>query len=143
MAFYLIIIIGIILILVNYNAIKKEKKSFNNIFNHEVNNMEDFKVLIEENNEKFKETIFDIQKEIQGINEKFNYSLKSNNKSEKITVEKVEIYDKMNVNSNSNNSVKINEIKDLLKRGLSIEDIAEKLNIGKGEVLLIKELYLR
>jgi len=143
MAFYLIIIIGIILILVNYNAIKKEKKSFNNIFNHEVNNMEDFKVLIEENNEKFKETIFDIQKDIQDINEKFNSILKIENKSEKITVEKVEIYDKMNVNSNSNNSVKINEIKDLLKQGFSIEDIAEKLNIGKGEVLLIKELYLR
>ena len=142
MAFYLIII-GIILILFNYNAIKKEKKSFNNIFNNEVNNMEEFKVLLEENNEKFKETIFDIQKEIQSINEKINSILKSNNKSEKITVEKAQIYDKMNVSNNSNNSVKINEIKDLLKQGLSIEDIAEKLNIGKGEVLLIKELYLR
>jgi len=150
MAFYLIILIGIILILFNYNAIKKEKKSFNNIFNNEVDNMDEYRVLIGEHKKQFNENIYDIQKEIEEINTKFNLILEINKKSDKIPVEKVENYDKIednksniNIRDTSNNGVKINEIRDLLKQGKSIEDIAEKLNIGKGEVLLIKELYLK
>jgi len=158
MAFYLTIIIGILLILFNYNAIKKEKKSFNNILTNEVDNMDEFKVLLEENNQQFKEVIFDIKKEIDEINIKLNSKLEANKIDEKIQVEKVEIYDKIEDNKskrviktkaskssidNSSNSVKINEIKDLLKQGLSIEAVAENLSIGKGEVLLIKDLYLK
>ena len=155
MAFYLIILIGILLILFNYKAIQKEKKSFNNILNHEVDNMDEFKVLLGENKKLFNETIFEIQKDIEDINTKFNLIFDINKKNDEITVEKVETYDKMEDNknkrntkakksgSNISNNVKINEIGDLLKQGLSIDDIAEKLNIGKGEVLLIKELYLK
>lgn len=40
-------------------------------------------------------------------------------------------------------SVKYNEISDLLKQGFSVDEISEKLNMGKGEVLLIIELYLK
>ncbi len=39
------------------------------------------------------------------------------------------------------NSLKVEEVKELLGEGLSEESIAQRLNIGKGEVLLIKELY--
>lgn len=41
------------------------------------------------------------------------------------------------------NNIKINEIEALIKSGLSMDEISEKLGIGKGEVLLIKELYLK
>ncbi len=41
------------------------------------------------------------------------------------------------------NSLKVEEVKALLAEGLSEEGIAQQLNIGKGEVLLIKELYLK
>ncbi|WP_346847905.1 hypothetical protein [uncultured Clostridium sp.] len=41
------------------------------------------------------------------------------------------------------NSLKVEEVKALLAEGLSEEGIAQRLNIGKGEVLLIKELYLK
>lgn len=41
------------------------------------------------------------------------------------------------------NNIKINEIETLIKSGLSMDEISEKLGIGKGEVLLIKELYLK
>ncbi len=41
------------------------------------------------------------------------------------------------------NSLKVEEVKELLGEGLSEESIAQRLNIGKGEVLLIKELYLK
>ena len=144
MAFYLIILIGILLILFNYNAVQKEKKSFKNVLTHEVNYMDEFNAII-----------FDIQKQIEDINIKFDIILEINKKNDGILGEKVEIYDKMEDNKgiintktidlsdNSSNNIKINEIKDLLKQGLSIEDIAGKLNIGKGEVLLIKELYLK
>ena len=161
MSFYLIILIGILLILFNYNAIKKEKKSFNSLLNNEVDNMDEFKVLLEENNQQFKEAIFDIQREIEDINTKFNSILEMDKNNDKILVEKVEIYDRIEDNktkrvtrtkankvttdssNNSSNNVKINEIRDLLKQGLSIEEVAENLNIGKGEVLLIKDLYLK
>jgi hypothetical protein len=42
-----------------------------------------------------------------------------------------------------NNGVRTQEIGKLLKSGASIEEVCEKFNIGKGEVLLIKELFLR
>ncbi len=41
------------------------------------------------------------------------------------------------------NSLKVEEVKALLAEGLSEEGVAQQLNIGKGEVLLIKELYLK
>ncbi|WP_346936982.1 hypothetical protein [Clostridium sp.] len=41
------------------------------------------------------------------------------------------------------NSLKVEEVKELLGEGLSENIIAQRLNIGKGEVLLIKELYLK
>jgi hypothetical protein len=43
----------------------------------------------------------------------------------------------------SGNNVKVNEIKTMLDEGLSIDEISEKIGIGKGEVLLIKELYIK
>ncbi|MCY6370370.1 hypothetical protein [Clostridium ganghwense] len=46
-------------------------------------------------------------------------------------------------NNESNNSIKINEIEKLIEEGLSLEEISDKLKIGKGEILLIKELYLK
>lgn len=46
-------------------------------------------------------------------------------------------------NTGTSNSVKIEEIKELLSQGLAVEEVSKKLGIGKGEVLLIKELYLK
>ncbi|AJA47905.1 hypothetical protein CPAST_c18350 [Clostridium pasteurianum DSM 525 = ATCC 6013] len=41
------------------------------------------------------------------------------------------------------NNVKIDDIERLMKEGLSIDSISEKLGIGKGEILLIKKLYIK
>jgi len=46
-------------------------------------------------------------------------------------------------NSSKQNNVKVNEISMLLDEGLSVDEISEKIGIGKGEVLLIKELYIK
>lgn len=41
------------------------------------------------------------------------------------------------------NKLRIKEVRDLINKGLSIEEIADVLKVGKGEILLIKELYLK
>jgi hypothetical protein len=67
--------------------------------------------------------------------------------------DKAEILDYNNIKEEENsqnidkkedsNNIKINEIETLIQSGLSMDEISEKLGIGKGEVLLIKELYLK
>ncbi|WP_138202602.1 hypothetical protein [Haloimpatiens lingqiaonensis] len=42
-----------------------------------------------------------------------------------------------------NKSVRVLEMEELLKKGFTIDEVAQKLNISKGEALLIKDLYLR
>lgn len=60
--------------------------------------------------------------------------------------EKAKIEDNINNSNNkddNNGAYKVSEIEKMLKQGLSLDDISLKLGIGKGEVLLIKELYLK
>lgn len=44
---------------------------------------------------------------------------------------------------NSTNNLKVEDVKALFAEGSSVEEVAARLNIGKGEVLLIRELYLK
>lgn len=46
-------------------------------------------------------------------------------------------------NKSSENNAKVTEIRTLLDQGVSVDEIAEKIGKGKGEVLLIKELYIK
>jgi len=167
---FLLIIIGIALIVLNVIAIKKEKRSFKSTLNHAETNMEEFEVLIGSVRREFSETILELQKDIEAlreyVKERENNILESNVLIDSVSkvkkerkkkdlndneenlslniiknVEK-EKHDEKNEN-NTENSIKINEISKLLQEGLSIEDISHKLSIGKGEVLLIKELYIR
>ncbi|MCS4467817.1 helix-turn-helix domain-containing protein [Clostridium botulinum] len=49
--------------------------------------------------------------------------------------------EKDNYKNGLENSTKVNEVSKLLEEGHTVEEICEILNIGKGEVILIKELY--
>ncbi|MFL0246761.1 hypothetical protein [Candidatus Clostridium stratigraminis] len=195
--------IGLLLIIFNIRAIKKEKSSFKNIFIHTEEDMEEFDIKLSEIRREFSETILELQKEIvilkedydssKNINEPINRAedfkaehiddtieseikegndiylnnidkskIMEENKASEITkiIEEnksefnSEIIDnneklsniKENIINDDNelsNNIKIDEINKLLALGLSIEEISEKLSIGRGEVLLIKELYLR
>ncbi|MFL0269632.1 hypothetical protein [Candidatus Clostridium radicumherbarum] len=189
--------IGLLLIIFNIRAIKKEKNSFKNIFIHTEEDMEEFDVKISELRREFSETILELQKEIvilkencqssksikETINNSEDYKAEHsndimeseidevndthlNNLDETKIMEETEVIEenqvqfddeimdskeklsniKENVINNDNelsNNIKIDEINKLLALGLSIEEISEKLSIGRGEVLLIKELYLR
>lgn len=60
-----------------------------------------------------------------------------------ISINEMEYSSSEDDDSGRNNSIKIDEIGKLLSENVSVEEICERLSIGKGEVLLIKELYLR
>jgi hypothetical protein len=45
--------------------------------------------------------------------------------------------------SHNTNISKVDSIKKLFGEGLTVEEISEILHLGKGEVLLIKDLYIR
>ncbi len=165
-----LLIIGILLVLFNFKAIKKEKTSFNTVLHAAEEDMTEFEVRLGEIRREFSETILELQKEIQelkkqNVNEIYEDYPKENKilgeeiKEEKLkeqkppkpsSVKEEENLGTLNIkldNGNEKNteknSVKIEEINKLLAKGLSVDDVSIKLGIGKGEVLLIKELYLR
>lgn len=148
----LLLCIGILLVLINSMAIKKEKKSFSDVFHSTEENMGDLDIKLGELRREFSETILDLQKEIVNIKEYIeDVNNNRNNATKEITTiedmkSDIKQYDKTTKSVNNidiKNSVKIDEINKLLSQGLSVEEIGAKLGMGKGEILLIKDLYLK
>ena len=155
----LIIIVGIFLIVFNVRAILKEKRSFSGVLNVAESNTEDIDVKIGELRREFAESLLEIQKEIEQIkylNEEKQNNLKTEtvinaqeleNAVDNLNVEENRIYSSENIDmvnkSPNNNSFKVQEIERLLSENKTIDEIAQTLGIGKGELLLIKELYLK
>ena len=163
---FLLLLVGSILIFLNVRALRKEKDSFQFTLNNAGNDMEEFEVQIGALRREFTETILELQIEIEKLNKKEIYLNENQvenhieneveniveNKNQKIKTsqnEKIIQSEKINKIStkksenNTDNSVKINEIEKLIAKGLTIEEISQKLGMGKGEVLLIKQLYLK
>ncbi|MCY6959620.1 hypothetical protein [Clostridium brassicae] len=66
------------------------------------------------------------------------------NKEDENQEEKTESEETPEVHENHKvNNVKVSEIQRLIEEGLGVDEIANKLKVNKGEVLLIKELYLK
>lgn len=135
----ILILLGSILIIFSVYSITREvnkkptkvieKNNFTAVLQDKEENLTDIEVLIGELRREFAETIIDLQKDIMEVKEQLMVGKEESN---------------LTVNSdNSVNSVKINDVEKLLKDGYSVEDISEKLEIGKGEILLIKDLYLK
>lgn len=154
---FILLIIGIALIVLNIGTIKEEKtykkENFNENLNIAHDNMDKNEAEIMKMRKEMGETFYSLQEEIQDLK---TYIEKLEDKIEKecyekpvetviqnidtLDEEKVDEPEKVKV-SNYNN-VKIEEIKKLIDEGKNIEEICETLNMGKGEVLLIKDLYL-
>ncbi|OAA89278.1 hypothetical protein [Clostridium coskatii] len=156
----ILIIAGILLVVLNFNAVRKEKKSFQDKLNVKRNEMGNCELEIGKIRKEFAETILELQKEIEDLKKQGNQDfhevilseeafegseeklveeeIKDNNEEES---EKSENLDEA-VEEDANN-IKIDEIRGLLKDNISVSDISEKTGIGKGEVLLIKELYTK
>lgn len=164
----LIILIGIILIILNIKAIKKENKSFDKILEREEsNNDKDYDLEIIAIRKDLAETVLDLQKEIEKLKISIN-NIKSSKIADdnKINIKSFEKEDSDNsfqkdhpinnfnedviseINFSNNSSVsnnnlksdKLEKVKLLLENGLTDDKICEELSIGKGEVLLIKSL---
>lgn len=144
---WFLLLVGMLLIVLNFKAIRKEQNSFQNVLQFKEEDMTDFEFALGELRREFSETILELQTEMQHLKEK-------NNTAEKVfeTKEVENINEKSNIvkkkntvaaNIGADNSVKIDEISKLLAEGLSLDEISVKLGIGKGEVLLIKELYIK
>lgn len=146
----LILVIGIILIILNVKAIRKEEKSFNHILEREADNSnKDYGLEIIAIRKDLAETVLDLQKEIEEIKisiEKLkDGSKKDDNKVEDINLKETEdVISEINFSNSldkENKENKVNQVKTLIEQGLSDDEICEKLSIGRGEVLLIKGLF--
>jgi hypothetical protein len=150
----LIMLIGIILIILNVKAIKKEDKSFENILNREeMNNNRDYDVEIISIRKDLAETVLDLQKEIEELKKSMNhiknkkevddnkYNIDNYKKEDSENILKEDIISEINFNNKEKlQNDKMESVKSFLENGLTDDEICEKLSIGKGEVLLIKSL---
>lgn len=136
-------IIGALIVVFNIAWIIRKDldvdKSFNSVLNNKKDTVTDKDIELIELRKEFSETLLELQVEIEGLKDKIKDNVTA---SEEITVKKEHVPDD-NKKVQVKNAVKMDEIKKLLNEGKSIEEVSELLSIGKGEVLLVKELYLK
>ncbi|MBU3111802.1 hypothetical protein [Clostridium lacusfryxellense] len=157
----MLIFIGLILVILNVLSIKKGNKSFNGVLGNAIGNVQDNDIIVGELRREFSESILELQSEIMDmreIMEKNNIYVKNSSErpiyrdNTKTNIEvpelevddeddNVKIYEK--IKDKNNNGSKVDEIKRLFGEGLALEEVAEIMHLGKGEVLLIKDLYIR
>lgn len=163
----LLIIIGIILIVYSYGDIKKNKNtSFKFTLAEEKDNLDDYKLEIGRLRKDIGESLTELQEEIKNIkinlnmandieemyenesdvlnnmNEISKYDIKSYSSDVALIEEEKDVISDINfehkVDTDLNKSDSINE---LIKQGLSDDEISKKLSVSKGEVLLVRNLF--
>lgn len=169
-----LILIGVMLIVLNLGAMKKEKNSFDNILLKKENNTKEYEVELFRLRSEFKEEIDKLEKDIEELRKKLEYNNnvsienigphmkyykeKAKNSKSKLkakidNVSEVVIEGNKAENNfekkeeketnNRNKSIRVLEMEELLRKGFTIDQVAQKLNISKGEALLIKDLYIK
>lgn len=139
----LLISIGLILVIFGFAGIKKDslqeksKSKFQDNLKTALDNSDDYKVEIAKLRREFSETLVDIQKEIYDVKMGKDYFVKS---EKKVTPKEGKKEENSEKEYNRPNSVEI--IKKMMNEGASIEEICAETDMKKGEVLLVKELYL-
>ena len=162
-----LILIGIILIVINYRAINKDKESFNDVLKSQDSRSTDYDVELMAIRRDMAESILDLQKEIVElrmlVSEKEDlkensikkiqesYDIQDDIENEEDVISEInfdnrnpkdEIQDNNIKNvENNNKSNNMILVKEMIKLGHSDEEICQKLNVGKGEVLLVKRLF--
>ena len=161
-----LILIGIILIVINYRAINKDKGSFNDVLKSQDSRSTDYDVELMAIRRDMAESILDLQKEIVElrmlVSEKEDlkensikkiqesYDIQDDIENEEDVISEInfdnrntkdEIQDNIKNVENNNKSNNMILVKEMIKLGHSDEEICQKLNVGKGEVLLVKRLF--
>lgn len=149
----IILIIGLSLIVINFRAIQKDEKvSFEDVLSKKQENISDLELKIAEVRKDMAESILDIQQEILELKNSLNMdenNVKGNNSGKKNSTnnyneKESELSYLLNADSdvidNINKSSKTKRIEELLENGFKDDEICEKLQLGKGEVQLVREL---
>ncbi|GFZ30947.1 hypothetical protein CSC2_14730 [Clostridium zeae] len=144
---FVLIIIGVLLIIINYRALKKEDGSFEKILEQRGERVEEHDIEIGNLRREFSETILELQLEIERLKAIKNSEESVDNKSGAIDYridDEASYQESVSMTKNSNKNMisdKARSVKELLDKGFTDDQICEELAIGKGEVLLIKGLY--
>lgn len=103
-----------------------------------LNHIQNENVSVSENNKENHEAI------IVGKNKIERNKLKKMYRKEENIVKTIKKVEKSTISEEKKETkaILIEEVRALTKEGYSLEEISEKLNIGKGEVLLIRQLYI-
>ena len=141
----ILMIIGSLLIFLNYKAIKKDENTFSNVIKYKKEDITEFEVKLGAIRKDLAESLTELQQEILELKikstnrtisqEDNNVSLKRDNEIEYLLEGKEEVINDISKKGKSE------RIKELLDMGLNEDEICEKLSIGKGEVLLVKGLF--
>ena len=142
---YIMIIIGSLLIILNINSINEEKNSFSNTLkNEEKRDDRDYDLEIISIRKDLAESLLDLQKEIEVLKEEINEIKDKNYNFDNNKDNNIDVISDINFNNKINSQEFINDkninVKLLLDKGKTDEEICNELNIGKGEVLLIRSL---
>jgi len=156
MVIFLLVLVGVLLIVLNLHSINKNKGLFKENLSSSIENIDENQILMGKLRVHIAESFLDLQTQMQQMKEESDLlrqriiTLEKNKskpkKIDKIIDEPIILNSIYKANTDSNNpemDLKINDVQKLLDMGVSIDEVAVKLCIGKGEVILIKNLYLK
>lgn len=166
--YYILAAIGTLLIILNIITMVKEMDSFKRHLRAEKKSITRIDIIVGDLRSEFSQTILELQREIIELNEKLELKRKEQtfssivnkavNKVDSNIIQTLQEHEKVRFIPEKNvekektiekekkpeaSKSKAEEIGDLIKKGMSDEEICSRFAIGKGELLLIKELYLR
>lgn len=148
MIYILLIIVGITLIIMNLSVLRKEEISFLNTLKNKEENFNYTDEQLIAIRKDMAESILDIQHEIESLRNEI-IKLQNAQHNKKLSIKNSELNDDIELEDedkgviseiNFGNSEKTEKIKEMINKGKSDEEICNSLGIGKGEVLLIREL---
>lgn len=139
----ILIIFGIVLIIVNIKAINKKENSFQNVLKYKEEDISDLEIEIGQIRKDVAESLTELQQEILELK---NVIENQRSLNEPLITYQVEEKKKISKKENDivndiNYKNKTERINELLELGLNEDEICEKLSLGKGEVLLVKNLF--
>lgn len=145
---FILIVIGVILVVLNYKALKKDETSFSDVLKYKQKDMTEVEIEIGAIRRDIAESLTDLQKEILDIKQHINFNnnvedIKENLETDEelISNNLTSIDEEVDVINEIDNKNKTEVIRELISLGLNDEEICEKLSLGKGEVLLVRNLY--
>ena len=145
---FILIVIGVILVVLNYKALKKDESSFSDVLKYKQKDMTEVEVEIGAIRRDIAESLTELQKEILEIKQHINFNnnvedIKENLETDEelISNNLTSIDEEVDVRNEIDNKNKTEVIRELISLGLNDDEICEKLSLGKGEVLLVRNLY--